>query len=588
MKKKVNPLIACLLGMLLILEMVLGSGLTLNAASKIVLKSGAAAPANVYVGLSYRLKVAGAKVRFSSSSKKVATITTDGKMRPVAPGKVQISAKDTRSGKIIAKKTFTVLLRSKGVSAENPEIKLSQPGDTSQIKAVLNPSNSTDVIFFYSNDTNVATVGGNSGRVTAKGIGHTTITIYAKATKSTSRKAKGNGVAKVDVYVTGDTALIGISPVGLKEVKAVFDKNTRIEGLLMMDFTIEQVDGDVVPFKKVRKTGDNELTFYFENELKRNTDYVLKWNTYENTKSASFKTGSGKVCSIEITPDKAELKVPTRIVVTLKGEEGVILGTHQYGKSDFPEEITMNVKVTGGAINMYSKMLTFTSLQGCAEVEAVYKEKDGSVVQAKQVIGAVPREVAIVCEPRVIKEATVSMIRIFVGDVKTGRGEYFYYGRDVLPDYLKVTVTPTNGFAEPAAGGLYLANTNATALMHVEYEKDGSVAKADTTIRARALTEAEKAAKKAEQEAQSSSSSSSTPTPTTPAPATEKPVESSTTTAPATEKSEETSSTTQTAPSTTQTAPSASETAPSASGAGDSSNYIMNLNSIPTQSQKNQ
>ena len=70
------------------------------AASKIVLKSGAAAPSTIYALHSYPLKVAGTSVKWYSSNKAVATIgQTTGKLKPVAPGTVKITAKSKSSGK---------------------------------------------------------------------------------------------------------------------------------------------------------------------------------------------------------------------------------------------------------------------------------------------------------------------------------------------------------------------------------------------------------------------------------------------------------------------------------------------------------
>lgn len=509
---KMHALLACLLGLVLALELVSGSGLTAAASAKIILKNGAAAPDSIYTGQSCILKVRGAgqSVKFYSSNKNIAAIdATTGKMRAVAPGKVKITAKAAKNGRRVATKTFSVLLRSKWIRVEEQKINLSRPGDTSQIEVVLRPENSTDVIRFSSDDETVAAVGAASGKVTARGMGHTTIRVYAKAAEATANSAKANKTAVVDVYVTGESVLVDAFQGSFTEVRAVFDGNIRDAHLGAQDFTLRQEGGDVVPVQSIKVTGDKEATLYLAARMKGNTDYILKWKTY----SASFKTIAEKVCSVEITPEKAKLDVPTEIMVTWKGEEGIVLGTCQYGQPDFPEEVTMSVKVTGGAIDTYNKKLTFTSLQGYAEAEAVYKGADGSVIRAKKVITAAPKEVEILYSPGIIKEATVSQITIFVGDIRSGKGDYYTYGRDVLPDYLQVTITPTNGFAEPAAGGLYLANAWATAKIHIEYEKDGSAAKTDGTIYARAKTEAEKAAEKAEQEKQSSSSSSSTPTP---------------------------------------------------------------------------
>ena len=67
--------------------------------------------------------------------------------------------------------------------------------------ATKNPVTSTDVIRFYSEDKNVATVGLTTGKVTAKNNGKTTIKVYSKATKATANNSKYNKIATVTVYV---------------------------------------------------------------------------------------------------------------------------------------------------------------------------------------------------------------------------------------------------------------------------------------------------------------------------------------------------------------------------------------------------
>lgn len=83
---------------------------TALAASKIVQKSSAAVPQKVFTGQSYTLKVSGSSVTFAVSNKKVATIgATTGKFKPIAPGTTTFSAKDKKTGRVIAKHTFKVM-----------------------------------------------------------------------------------------------------------------------------------------------------------------------------------------------------------------------------------------------------------------------------------------------------------------------------------------------------------------------------------------------------------------------------------------------------------------------------------------------
>ena len=172
------------------------------AASKITLKSGAAAPSTIYTGHSYSLKVAGTAVKFYTSNKAVATIgATTGKLKAVKPGSVKVTAKSKKTGKAVATKTFKVLQRATAITT-NVDSLLMKPKDTAQLTATLTPETSTDAIRFYSSDKTVATVGMTSGKVTAVHYGETEITVYAKATKATANASKYNKVAIVKVRVT--------------------------------------------------------------------------------------------------------------------------------------------------------------------------------------------------------------------------------------------------------------------------------------------------------------------------------------------------------------------------------------------------
>ena len=129
------------------------------AASKIVLKSGAAVPSTIYTGHSYSLKVADTAVKFYTSNKNIATIgATTGKLKAVKPGSVKITAKSKKTGKAVATKTVKILQRATSITT-NVDLLLMKPKDTAQLTATLTPETSTDVIRFYSSDKTVATVG---------------------------------------------------------------------------------------------------------------------------------------------------------------------------------------------------------------------------------------------------------------------------------------------------------------------------------------------------------------------------------------------------------------------------------------------
>jgi len=121
-RKQVRRYVTLFLSLILVLVMPMATN-QVYAATKITLKSGAAAPSTIYAGHVYNLKVAGQSVKFYSSNKKVATIgITTGTLKPVAPGTVKITAKNAKTGKAVASKTFTVLKRATSVEADSEVI----------------------------------------------------------------------------------------------------------------------------------------------------------------------------------------------------------------------------------------------------------------------------------------------------------------------------------------------------------------------------------------------------------------------------------------------------------------------------------
>ena len=107
-----------------------------SAASKITLKSGVAAPASIYTGHSYTLKVAGTSVYFYTNNKSIATIgKTTGKMKVIAPGTVKITAKSRKTGKAVATKSFKVLQRATAITPNQTDLYLGAVGETAKLSA---------------------------------------------------------------------------------------------------------------------------------------------------------------------------------------------------------------------------------------------------------------------------------------------------------------------------------------------------------------------------------------------------------------------------------------------------------------------
>ena len=335
---------------------------SVSAASKITLKSGAAAPASVYAGHSYTLKVAGKKVKFTSSNKKVATIgLTTGKMKAVAPGSVKITAKDAKSGKAVASKTFKVLQRAKSITADT-ELYLGKVGDTATIKAEKTPATSTDAVRFYSADKTIATVGATSGKVTAKKEGKTTIKVYSKATKATANSSKNNKVATVEVYV--GAVLESVAQTTTTELKATFKSDIADKKFVPADFVVTNKETSVVEAVKDVKAEGKVVTLTMYNTIKDGKTYTVKCGEY----TAEFTATEGKTAKLDIIPKTIPVNTLTEIKVVELDANGIIIS--QSKLSEKPANIDFTFDVTDGYVSGDS--VYFYSLNSKAVAKATY------------------------------------------------------------------------------------------------------------------------------------------------------------------------------------------------------------------------
>ena len=136
-----------------------------------------ATTASLYVGktktLTVKDKPEGATVKWSSSDKSVAKVSSSGKITAVKKGTATITAAVTSGGK-------TTKLKCK-VTVKNPTVKLSATtaslylGKTKTLKATVTGSSNT--VKWTSSDKTIATVS-SSGKITAKKAGTATITGY--------------------------------------------------------------------------------------------------------------------------------------------------------------------------------------------------------------------------------------------------------------------------------------------------------------------------------------------------------------------------------------------------------------------------
>lgn len=371
MKKIMKKLTAVLLMAALVFSVTGVPDTAFAANSKITLKSGEAAPSIIYAGHSYSLKVPGANVKFYTTNKKVATIgLTTGKLKPTAPGAVTIKAKSNKTGKEVARKTFTVRQRCTSVKASDIYL---NPGDSAYVKAKLTPSTSTDEIRFLSNDKEIVTIGSTSGKARAYQKGETTISVIAKASKSTSNSNKANKTTNINVYVG---AYID-SAQQLETARIKVDFKTDVTGYDMKasDFSISNNKTKRTFTVKDISVSGSSVILITSDKINDGGTYTVKYDK----SSAQFTATDGRITDMEISPTVVPEKTQTEITVDLKDKDGVVV--ESYNTSNKPKYVDFSISTSSGFVSFDGK-LYLNNLQSTATARAVYHtynyEKDES------------------------------------------------------------------------------------------------------------------------------------------------------------------------------------------------------------------
>lgn len=371
MKKVMKKLTAVLLMAALVFSVIGVPDTAFAASSKITLKSGEAAPSIIYAGHSYSLKVPGANVKFYTTDKKVATIgLTTGKLKPTAPGAVTIKAKSKKTGKEVARKTFTVRQRCTSVKASDIYL---NPGDSAYVKAKLTPSTSTDEIRFYSNDKEIVTIGATSGKARAYKKGETTVSVIAKASKSTSNSSKANKTTNINVYVGAyiDTAQQSETTM----IKVDFKTDVTDYDMKASDFSISNNKTKRNFTVKDISVSGNSVILTTNDKINDGGTYTVKYDK----SSAQFTATDGRITGMEISPTVVPEKTLTEINVNLKDKNGVVV--ESYNTANKPKYVDFSISTSSGFVN-YNGRLYLNNLQSTATARAVYHtynfEKDES------------------------------------------------------------------------------------------------------------------------------------------------------------------------------------------------------------------
>lgn len=376
MKKIMKKLTAVLLMAALVFSVIGVPDTAFAASSKITLKSGEAAPSIIYAGHSYSLKVPGANVKFYTTDKKVATIgLTTGKLKPTAPGAVTIKAKSKKTGKEVARKTFTVRQRCTSVKASDIYL---NPGDSAYVKAKLTPSTSTDEIRFYSNDKEIVTIGATSGKARAYQKGETTVSVIAKASKSTSNSNKANKATNINVYV--GAYIDSAQQLETTRIKLGFKTDITGYDMKASDFSISNNKTKRNFTVKDISVSGNSVILTTNDKINDGGTYTVKYDK----SSAKFTATDGRITDMEISPTVVPEKTKTEITVDLKDKDGVIV--ESYNTVNKPGYIDFSVSTKSGFLS-YDGKLYLNNVQSTATARAVYhtynyeKDESGKTVE---------------------------------------------------------------------------------------------------------------------------------------------------------------------------------------------------------------
>ena len=179
---------------------------------------------NLAVGETFTLKVKSVKpsnasksVTWSTSSKKIATVSKKGKVKAKKTGSVTITAKSTVNNKVVAKCKIKVYKATKKLQLNSEKSYELIVGQTQTLSAkVTNPKKGAAPVEWSSSDEKVAKVS-SKGKVTAVAEGKATITAKSgkkKVTVSITVKAKEAGNETGNTPETGGTQNPGTNPGG--------------------------------------------------------------------------------------------------------------------------------------------------------------------------------------------------------------------------------------------------------------------------------------------------------------------------------------------------------------------------------------
>lgn len=264
-------------------------------------------------------------VTYTSSNKKVVSVTKKGKIKALKNGTAKITIKSKANKKKVCKITVKVTTPVKSVKLDKTSVTLDK-GKTATLKATVSPSTASDKgVTWTSSNTKVATV--SAGKITAVGAGKATITVV---TKSGKKKATCVVTVNAPASTTTQAAVVKVTGVALSDAT----KSVTVGDTFNLTATVAPANATN---KAVTWTSSDTKVATVDATGKVTAVAAGKANV---TATAADGSGKSAVCAVTVAAKPVPVVKVTGVTVTLSDETVYAGGTITATAKVEPENAT--------------------------------------------------------------------------------------------------------------------------------------------------------------------------------------------------------------------------------------------------------